>query len=63
VNSLTGRVVVDGDVVGSWGRVKGAVTVLPWSDLARARLDPIEDEARAMARAVDSPFSFRVIEA
>jgi hypothetical protein len=56
-------VVVYGDVVGSWGRVKGAVTVLPWSDLARARLDPIEDEARAMARAVDSPFSFRVIEA
>lgn len=63
VNSLTGRVVVDGDVAGSWGRVKGAVTVLPWSDGARARLGPIEDEARAMARTVDFPFSFRVIAA
>jgi hypothetical protein len=63
VNSLTGRVVVDGDVAGSWGRVKGAVTVLPWSDAARARLGPIEDEARAMARTVDFPFSFRVIAA
>jgi hypothetical protein len=61
VNSLTGRVVVDGEVVGSWGRVKGAVTVVPWSDVPRARRGPIEDEARAMARTVDFPFSFRVI--
>jgi hypothetical protein len=60
VNSLTGRVVVDGDMVGAWGRVKGAVTVVPWgAPPAARRAEEIEQEAGSLARTVGYPLTFR----
>jgi hypothetical protein len=50
-NSLTGRVVVDGEIVGAWGRRGGTVALFPWTDLAD-RAGDVEDEASAVARAV-----------
>jgi hypothetical protein len=51
VNSLTGRVVVDGDIVGSWGRVRGDVSVHPWVGLGDRRVE-VEEAAAGVATAV-----------
>ena len=42
VNSLAGRILLDGELVGAWGRVQANVTLFPWralSDDDRARVD------------------------
>jgi hypothetical protein len=44
VNSLAGRVLLDGSIVGSWGRVGASFTVIPWRPLSRQEHDEIERE-------------------
>jgi hypothetical protein len=61
VNSLTGRIVVDGDVVGAWGRVRGAFTAVPWVDIGGEAVAAIEDEAGSLVRTVGYPLTFRWI--
>jgi hypothetical protein len=45
INSLAGRVLLDGELVGSWGRVQAAVTIFPWVDLSEKDRDRIAAEA------------------
>jgi hypothetical protein len=59
VNSLTGRVVVDGDIVGAWGRVKGNVTIDPWPTMREGRREEIEAEAASFAAPLGLPVSIR----
>jgi hypothetical protein len=44
VNSLAGRVLLDGSIVGSWGRAGTSFTVLPWRSLSRHEHDEIAGE-------------------
>lgn len=50
LNSLTGRVVVDGEIVGSWGRTGGRVTVAPWPEMAGPDRDRISAEIETLNR-------------
>lgn len=59
VNSLTGRIVVDGDVVGAWGRVKGDVTLDPWPSLSKRREVEVEAEAASFAVPIGLPMRIR----
>lgn len=59
VNSLTGRIVIDGDVVGAWGRVKGDVTLDPWPSLPKQRRADIEAEAASFAGPIGTPMKIR----
>jgi hypothetical protein len=59
VNSLTGRVVLDGEVVGAWGRVKGNVTVDPWPALPAHRVEDIGAEAASFASPVATKITTR----
>jgi hypothetical protein len=59
INSLTGRIVVDGDIVGAWGRVRGDVTAVPWVDVGTDAATAIEDEAKSLVRTVGFPLRFR----
>jgi hypothetical protein len=45
INSLAGRVLLDGELVGSWGRVQADVTIFPWVDLSEKDRDRIAAEA------------------
>jgi hypothetical protein len=46
VNSLGGRILVDGEIVGAWGRVQANVTLFPWIHIDR---DRVEAEAQTFA--------------
>jgi hypothetical protein len=59
INSLTGRIVVDGEVVGAWGRVKGNVTIDAWPSLSKRREPEVEAEAAGMAPALGVPVTVR----
>ena len=59
INSLTGRVVAHGQVVGAWGRVQGDVTVRRWTSWLQALADEVEAEAVAVGGAVGRPASVR----
>jgi len=59
VNSLTGRIVVDGEVVGAWGRVKGDVTLDPWPSLPKRRQADVEAEAMSFAGPIGAPIRVR----
>jgi hypothetical protein len=59
INSLTGRIVVDGDVVGAWGRVKGDVTFDPWPSLPKRREADVEAEAASFAGPIGTPIRIR----
>jgi hypothetical protein len=61
VNSLTGRILVDGDVVGAWGRVRGSFTAAPWVGVGAETATAIEDEAGSLIRTVGFPLTFRWI--
>jgi hypothetical protein len=61
INSLTGRIVLDGDVVGAWGRVRGAFTAAPSVDVGAETAGAIEDEACSLVRTVGFPLRFRWI--
>ena len=49
VNSLAGRVVLDGTIVGSWGRAGASFTLIPWRRLSRHEHDEIERELETTA--------------
>ena len=49
VNGLTGRIVVDGDVVGAWGRAARDVTLDAWPGLGPAARPGVEEEAHGLA--------------
>ncbi|MBV8693355.1 MAG: winged helix DNA-binding domain-containing protein, partial [Actinobacteria bacterium] len=59
VNSFTGRVVVDGEVVGAWGRVKGDVTLDPWPTLGTRYEADVEREAASFAGPIGAPIRSR----
>lgn len=59
VNSLTGRIVVDGEVVGAWGRVKADVTLDPWPSLPKRREADVEAEAASFAGPIGTPMRVR----
>jgi len=59
VNSLTGRIVVDGEAVGAWGRVKGNVTLDPWPSLPKRREADVEAEAVSLAGPIGTPIRVR----
>lgn len=63
VNSLTGLVVLDGEAVASWGRVRGNVTVLPHRSLAGSNLSRVQAEAAIVAATVGFPLRFRLLDA
>ena len=57
--TLTGRLVVDGDVVGGWGRRGAEVALAPWSPLSRRRRSAIETEAAGLATPIGRPITIR----
>jgi winged helix DNA-binding protein len=59
LNSLTGRVVMDGAIVGAWGRVKARVTIDPWPSLPESRTDDVAAEARSFERPIGAPIDVR----
>lgn len=58
-NSLTGRIVVDGRIVGSWGRVGTRVTLDPWSDDVADRTEGIGGAAAELAGPIGAPVDVR----
>jgi Winged helix DNA-binding domain len=49
VNSLAGRVLLDGAIVCSWGRAGTSLAVMPWRPLSREEHDEIERELEKAA--------------
>ena len=49
VNSLGCRVVLDGELIGSWGRAGRSFTVIPWRALTRDERDLVDAEIAATA--------------
>lgn len=52
LNSLTGRVLLDGEVVAAWGRAAGEVSIDRWRELGRADLERVEAEAGSLGDAL-----------
>ena len=53
LNSLAGRVLVDGAVVASWGRADARLTIAPWGDVDRVRIgEEIEVLGTTLGRAL-----------
>jgi hypothetical protein len=52
-----GGVLADGEIVGTWRRTRGTVTVQPWQKLPKRTVDAIEAEAMSMP--LDGPISVR----
>lgn len=48
VNGLTGRILLDGNIVGSWGRAGTGVRIAPWAPLRPAQAELIEREATSL---------------
>jgi hypothetical protein len=49
VNSLAGRILLDGELVGAWGRVQNNVTLFPWRVLSADDVGRIGAEAETFA--------------
>lgn len=45
LNSLSGRLLLDGELAGSWGRAATTVTVAPWRPLDAGETDRVREEA------------------
>jgi hypothetical protein len=43
-----GAVLVDGEIVGTWRRAAGQVTITPWTRLSRTARATVEAEAAAL---------------
>jgi hypothetical protein len=43
-----GAVLVDGEIVGTWRRAQGNLTMTPWTRLSRAKRDAVEAEAAGL---------------
>lgn len=56
-NGLAGRVLIDGEIVGAWGRAGGTFTAVPWRSWSGDMRDAVQAEAISMAapigRAID----------
>jgi hypothetical protein len=63
VNSLAGRVLVDGRLVGSWGRVEGRYTLAPWRALPARDRDRVAAEVESAAGPLGRPVDVRWLEA
>lgn len=59
LNSLAGRVLVDGKIAASWGRAAGDVTIAPWVRLTRRQVDRITAEVEAFATVLGRPIRLR----
>jgi hypothetical protein len=59
LNSLIGRVLLDGELVGAWGRVQHKVTLFAWRPLAGDEVDRIDSEVELMAGPVGRPITRR----
>lgn len=62
VNSLHGRIVVDGAVVGAWGRAQRKLTIDAWPGLSRDRVDEVAAEAAALAGPMGGEMAVRWLE-
>ncbi|MDY7103870.1 MAG: crosslink repair DNA glycosylase YcaQ family protein [Actinomycetota bacterium] len=58
-NSLTGRIVDDGVIVGAWARAGTAVTIDPWAALPAERTEAIDRAAQALAAPLGAPVDVR----
>jgi hypothetical protein len=45
VNSLGGRILLDGELVGAWARTHADVTLFAWTPLSRTATERVEAEA------------------
>jgi len=59
VNSLTGRILLDGEFVGSWGRVQQNVTVHAWRELSDDDVDRITGEVASFSGPLGKPAKLR----
>jgi hypothetical protein len=59
VNSLTGRILVDGKLVGAWGRVQNKMTLFAWSSITKKVADRISTEAAEFERPIGSSIDLR----
>lgn len=59
LNSLSGRILVDGALVGSWGRRQHQLTLAPWDRLPRSTLDAIADEGESLWGPIGRPMRLR----
>ena len=59
LNSLQCRVLLDGEIVGSWGRAGGKVTLAPWRELTEDEAARIEAEAHSFATALGRKITVR----
>jgi hypothetical protein len=62
VNSLHGRIVVDGAVAGAWGRTQRRLTIDAWPGLPRHRADEVAAEAAALAGPMGGEMAVRRLE-
>lgn len=59
VNSLTGRILADGKLVGSWGRSQNNVTLFAWRQLTKKLIERISEEATAFEGPIGKPIRLR----
>jgi hypothetical protein len=59
LNSLTGRVLVDGEIAASWGRAAGRLAIAPWHPLAPAAREAVTAEVGTLAAALGRPITTR----
>jgi hypothetical protein len=62
VNSLTGRVMMDGEVVGAFGRIQATVTICPWVRLDGEARSAIESEVASLTGPLGQPPKLRWLE-
>lgn len=48
VNSLGGRVLIEGRIVGSWGRKAAKLTIAPWRELSRSQEERLAEEVQLL---------------
>ena len=61
-NSLTGRLLVDGELVGAWGRVRADVTLAPWQLFSEEAAGRVASEVAALAGPLGRPPRVRWLE-
>ena len=49
LNSLTGRIVDDGEILGGWGRVGALLTIDAWSAMSRGRAEDVDRTAHQLS--------------
>jgi len=59
LNSLAGRILVDGELVGSWGRAGGLFTLAPWRELSPRDRARVETEVDSSAGPLGRPVTIR----